>query len=910
MAVEGASGALIGRTAERAVLDRLVLSAARGSGAVVFVEGEAGIGKSRLVQSVVEAAGRRDFSCLVGAARPLETTRPFGAVAEALGVRRGSPDPRRAELAALMSGERKSDVRYEVLEAALELIEVESRSASTLIVLEDLHWADESTCLVLRALLQRVALLPVLVVVSLRPAPRTAELDLVLAEALESGAQVLQLGPLAPAEVLELVRAESGRDADLESVAGKAGGNPLWVVEIARSVSADGSLPDSFGSLVLRRLRYLPDTTLATLRVAAVLGDVFSLVDLSTVTGCRAVDLVEDLRPAVGSRLLREESSNLAFRHQLVYDAIYHDIPEAGRVALHREVARVLADAGAPVTQVAAHVLRGATPGDAQAAAWLRAAAREALPRAPEVGVELLQRARLLLPSDDLAVELAEALLRSGRVADCAALAEEILKRPHSSPSSAALRLLLVEALSLQNRGPELVAQADAALASPDLSEAERALVLAQAAYGRTFSNDVPGGEHSARAAVTLAERAGAAGMRVWSLTTLSFAVKTQARYAEAVDLTRRAVEIATDSVEGRLRHPYFFLGMALADADDLVSARQAYNSAVAECTALGSSWILPDIQQLTGELHFELGAWDDALVEFEAGLHAAAARGNRVAVTQSTGYQALILAGRGDLRAADALLGGLSEGRTYGVEVAALARAVVAENRGDLVGAFHYLLSAWLDDLDGQVLRFLRQLGPPLARLGVVVGRPDVAASVADSLEETVALASDVVSVQAAALRCRGLADRDRGALLQAVDLARSSPRVLDRAATFEDAAALTGPPAAQPLLVEALDIYEAVGASVWAGRVRASLRAMGVRVGVRRERQRPATGWASLTETELAVARLVAEGLTNREAAGRLFVSPHTVNTHLRHIFGKLGVSSRSALTAAVLQQDHAIK
>lgn len=191
------------------MLDQLVLSAARGSGSVVFVEGEAGIGKSRLVQSILGSAGHLGFTCMVGAARPLEMTRPFGAVAEALGMRRGSPDPRRAGLAALLSGGRESDVRYDVLEAALELIEVESQAASTLLVLEDLHWADESTHLVLRALLHRIALLPVLVVVTLRPAPRTAELDLVLAEAVELGAEVLQLGPLAPVEVRELIRVES-----------------------------------------------------------------------------------------------------------------------------------------------------------------------------------------------------------------------------------------------------------------------------------------------------------------------------------------------------------------------------------------------------------------------------------------------------------------------------------------------------------------------------------------------------------------------------------------------------------------------------------------------------------------------------------------------------------------------------
>lgn len=88
---------------------------------------------------------------------------------------------------------------------------------------------------------------------------------------------------------------------------------------------------------------------------------------------------------------------------------------------------------------------------------------------------------------------------------------------------------------------------------------------------------------------------------------------------------------------------------------------------------------------------------------------------------------------------------------------------------------------------------------------------------------------------------------------------------------------------------------------------RVRAALRDLGLWRDVRGARRRPATGWASLTDTERAVARLVAEGLTNREVGTRLFISPNTVNTHLRHVFQKLGVSSRSGLTAATLHQDH---
>jgi DNA-binding CsgD family transcriptional regulator len=102
--------------------------------------------------------------------------------------------------------------------------------------------------------------------------------------------------------------------------------------------------------------------------------------------------------------------------------------------------------------------------------------------------------------------------------------------------------------------------------------------------------------------------------------------------------------------------------------------------------------------------------------------------------------------------------------------------------------------------------------------------------------------------------------------------------------------------------LLAEALELYERAGADAWAGRVRAQLRALGVRPGRRGSRKRPSTGWESLTETERAVSILVAEGLTNGAVARRLYISPHTVNTHLRHVFAKLDVPNRVALAAEV--------
>ena len=155
-------------------------------------------------------------------------------------------------------------------------------------------------------------------------------------------------------------------------------------------------------------------------------------------------------------------------------------------------------------------------------------------------------------------------------------------------------------------------------------------------------------------------------------------------------------------------------------------------------------------------------------------------------------------------------------------------------------------------------------------------------------------------------ALRCQGLVDGEVEPMIEAVALARRAPLLIEHAGACEDAARLLAHGGrrdeAAALLAEALERYEQAGADAWAGRVRAQLRALGVRPGPRGPRHRPADGWESLTATERAVSLLVAEGLTNGAVARRLYISPHTVNTHLRHVFAKLGVSNRVALAAVV--------
>lgn len=943
MAATASTSVMVGRAAERGVLDDLLRAVAQGAGAAVFVEGEAGIGKTRVVQECADTSRGLGVTVLVGSARPFETTRPFGAVSDALELRGGSADPARAAVARLLRGDggtRASDpdMRHRVVDEIVDLVEELTGAGPVLLILEDLHWADDSTVLVCRALLDRVADLPLLLVGTLRPSPRSAGLDSLLETVTARGRDILRLGPLSDHDIAALVHAEAGAadGSDAEVLVRRAGGNPLWVVEILRALASEellgarsdnpaapsGALPDSFRQLVLRRLRYLPDATLRVLPMAAVLGDSFTLVDLATVTGRRAGELLDELAPALLAELLSERGPRLAFRHQLVHDAIYQDIPLAGRVALHQDAARVLAGAGAPLAQIAAHVMRGSSASDLQAVAWLRAAALEALPQAPSVAIDILDYAQGLLPvqsseHDLCTAELVEALLRAGRVAECASRAEAALVTTTHPEARAALRLSLLSALSLQNRAEDLIAQAQAALdARPALSDAQQALVLAQSSYGRTFGGDLLGGEADARAALELAERAEDTSTTVWSLTTLSFAVKTQGRYAEAVELTERAARAAVDGPDkqGRLRHPHFFLGMALCDADRMAEARDTYRKGVRECADLGSSWILPDIQQLTGELHFLTGEWDDALAEIEAGLGAARNQGNQVPIAQSLAYLAVIATARGDLKKARATLAPLqgqldADSPPYGMEAVAYAVAVLAEAEGDPAAAFDVLRRFWAVDGERQCRRFDRLLAPPLVRIALAHDERAVASHVVGDLAETVRLAAEVPGLRAVLLRCRGMLDGDPEAALAAVDLAGTGSRVLEDAGACEDAAATLvacGRPAeAQPLLVRSLERYEALAATTWVARARSNLRSLGVRQGVRGPRQRPSHGWASLTTTERTVASLVADGLTNREVAARLFISPHTVNTHLRHVFQKLEVSSRVGLSAKVLRQ-----
>ena len=912
----------------------------QGWASALAIEGEAGIGKTRLVQSIVDDARSRDVTVFCGQAHPFERTRPFGVVATALELSRRSPDPRRAAIGALLAGQdagtpapAAGGIQYRVVEEIVDLVERSCAERPVLLVAEDIHWADSASLLAISSVTRQLPVAALLVVVTARPSPLPADVVRLFDDLAAGGTGTLRLQPLEAHDVAALARRALGASPGpaLTAMLAKAGGNPLWVVAMLRSLADEGmlrrsgdvvevtgsELPASLSDLVIRRLQHLPRATLELLQVTAVLGDAVSLRDVAAVVRRPPAEVVRQLGDAFDAQFLDKAVDRVVFRHQLVHDAIYQHVPPAARRVLHREAAIALMDAGADRLDVADHLLLGAERGDEQAVAWLREAAREASARAPLVTVELLRRAEALLPgghrdADLVSSDVVQALLRAGRVAEASARAEALLARQHAAEVDTPVRVALVGALALQNRAAELITVAEATLAGPArLGPADRVLMLAQQSWALTYTDDPRAGESAARRALDTAERAGDAAMTVWALTALLVAVGRQGRYGEALTHARRAAALAADAPDSRSLplQPKFFLGLALFDCDLVSEARAAYREALDDEFATGF-W-LSETLMADAQASFVIGEWQDAVPGLIAGGEAAQAKDNQLLVAQSLAYRVIIATATGDPRTARELAAGIAgslEGDrlSYNAGVLAFAVAGLRAAEGDRQGAYELLLRCWRFDAARENRFYHRCLAPDLVRLALALGHRDVAAEVAGAVAAGVALAPEVTTVRSLALRCQGLVDGEVEPMLDAVALARRAPLLLEHAGACEDAATLLAlggrRDEAVALLAEALERYEQAGADAWAGRVRAELRALGVRPGPRGSRHRPAGGWGSLTATQRAVSLLVAEGLTNGAVARRLYISPHTVNTHLRHVFAKLSVSNRVALAAVV--------
>jgi DNA-binding CsgD family transcriptional regulator len=930
---------LVGRAAELGlVLDELA-RLGEGPSSVLVIEGEAGIGKTRLVQGMVDEARSRSLRVLSGGGHPFERTRPFGLAASALGLSTRSSDPRAAAIGRLLAGRGPEapaiagDLQYRVVEEIVDLVETACVDRPVLLITEDVHWADTASLLALLSVTRQLSLAPLLTVVTTRPSPLPGGVVRLLDDLAAGGGRTLCLAPLTADEVTALATHELGAPPGprLTAMLAKAGGNPLWVTAILRSLAADGALrwssaevdvtvselPASLSELVVRRLRDLPGPTLELLRIAAVLGHAVSLRDVAAVARRSSAEVAGQLSEAYDAQLLDRVDERVVFRHQLVHDAIYQQVPAPARRLLHREAAVTLMAAGADPLAVADHLVLGAARGDVEAAAWLRHAARGAAGQAPSVTLDLVRRAEALLPgghrdADAVSAEVVQALLRAGDVAEASARAKAVLGRPHAAEVDTPLRVALVAALALQNRADELVAVVEASLASPDLlGPAEQVTMLAQQSWALTYGGSPAGGEAVAARALAVADEAKDPAMSVWALTALLVAEGRQGRFEEALAHARQAAALAEASpgVRALPLQSKLMLGLALFDCDFVGEARRAFRAALDD--EFGSAWWLSATLMADAQASYALGDWEDAVPGLVAGEQVALERANPLLEWQSLAYRTVIATGRGELRVArelaDRFAGPLQgEELPYNAGILAFAAAGLEAAEGNRHRAFDLLLRCWRADAARESRFYHRCLAPDLVRLALALGRRNVAAEVADTVEAGVDLAPEVPTVRSLALRCRGLVDGDAEPLVAAAALARRSPLLVEHAGACEDAASALARGGRRDqvatLLGEALARYEAAGAEAWAGRVRAGLRSVGAPPGVRGSRVRTAKGWESLTSTERTVSLLVAEGLTNGSVARRMYISPHTVNTHLRHVYAKLGVSNRVGLAAVV--------
>jgi DNA-binding CsgD family transcriptional regulator len=935
----------VGREPELALAAAAMRRLREGHSAALVVEGEAGIGKTRLVQSIVDDARAHDIAVFSGQAHPFERSRPFGLAAAALDLDRRSPDRARAAIGGLLAGRRSHSaggsvggLQFQVVEEIVDLVEASCAERPMVLVVEDVHWADSASVVAISSVVRRLPLAALLVVVTARPAPQPPEVARLLDDLESGGASHVRLRPLPPGDVTALTFQRLGAEPGpaLTSMLAKTGGNPLWVAAMLRSLADEGmlrrsggsvdvtssELPPSLSELVVHRLQHLPQRTLDLLQVTAVLGDAVSLRDVAAVARRSPAEVVSELNHAFESGLLAEADGRVVFRHQLVHDAIYGHMPRPVRQLLHREAAVALMAAGADRLDVADHLMLGAERGDEEAAAWLRDAAREASGQAPLVTLELVRRAEALLPgghpeADVVSAEVVQALLRAGRVTEASARADAVLARRHAAAVDMPLRLALLGALALQNRADEVIAVAESTLeGAAALRPADEVMVLAQQSWALTYTGDPGAGETAAARGLVVAEQADDAATQVWALTALLVAVGRQGRYGEALAHGRRAAALAAESADTRSLplQPKYFLGLALFDCDLVDEARTAFRAALDD--EFGSAWWLSETLMADAQASFAVGEWEDAIPNLVAGGLAAQEKGNPLLVSQSLAYRTVIATGMGNHKAASELVDGFigsleGDELSYNAGILAFAAAGLKIAEGDRQGAYELLLRCWRYDAARDSRFYHRWLAPDLVRVALALGHREVASEVTDTVTAGIALAPDVPTVCSLAMRCQGLVDGDTEPMMEAVAQARLSPLLIDHAGACEDAAELLRHQGyredAATLLAEALPRYESAGADAWAGRVRAELRTLGHHPGPHGPRLRPSRGWDSLTATELAVSSLVAEGLTNGAVARRLYISPHTVNTHLRHVFAKLGVSNRVELARVV---DHSIK
>lgn len=909
---------------------REALDAVRGGrGACVVVEGAPGVGKSRLLAELDEMARRSGFDVVSVRADELDQYAAGAALQSALQSSDGSD---RAAAAT-------DDQRLWLLDSITDALEDRAQRAPVAVLVDDAQWADPATLFVLRTLPGRLAASRILWVLAVRSDTERPTVARVREDLERLGARWLTLGPLPQQELQDIAadvlgaRPSPGLARLLRAVAG----NPFLAIELVRafadtdavkmetgeaSLLHDG-IPVSFRRSIAARLDRLPEDAVRLLQIGSVLGREFDLGTAARMLGRQVGSLLSGVEAVLNAGLLSADSPRLAFRHDLIRQAVHENLPLAVRTALHREAADSLRGIGARSAEVAWHVVMSGGPVDDDAVTTLTTAVQELSSSAPDAAADLAQRVAGLLPPHDrrritLLTDAAEYLGRTRRVHEALDLVDATLPEGLEPLQEAHLRLVAAEIHQAAGDDAAAMTHLQQALALPALPSDLRVRLLKTKATGHVYLGDITAAEQTGPWLVEASYRSHDPAVVVSAMVFQSQTSFYRGRLSRALELAEEATRRAgTQSAALYLRPPRIpalWLATVLTATDRLADTGRILREGQREAEALGLGWSLPHWHAARACALLEQGALDDAAVEAEASLMVADELEITLPKPQARSVLALVEIRRGDLAKARDHLRAAETGsgthttQRYGPWMS-LARAGLADAEGEDGEAAVALTESFKSPEPTRLLAVPPSHWPAIVRIALRGEDPSVAQAVSGALRSLTTQDESRQIIGAVRAHVDGLLHRDPRALGSAITGYRSTGRPLALAAACEDLGELMAASAdttpAIPYFEEAGQLAAASGAGRDQERIRRRLRRLGVRTAPVRNHTAGPQGLGNLTESERKLIPLVVEGLTNRAIADQLYVSVHTVNTHMKHIFTKLGINSRVELTRLAIER-----